>query len=244
MQNINEYGQPIGPELSNWIPRDLPCAAALVGEYCRLERVDITKHADSLFAAYQDAQNGPDWTYLSAGPFSGRTAFIEYVRRIGQSQDPFHYAVIDRLSGKALGTLALMRIDAIHGTIEVGFVVYSAALKRTRIATEAQFLLMEYALGELGYRRYEWKCDALNAPSRAAALRLGFTFEGIFRNAMVYKNRSRDTAWYSITIEEWPRLRHCYEHWLSPLNFDGNGKQLASLDWLGKGERSRSKHAD
>jgi RimJ/RimL family protein N-acetyltransferase len=144
--------------------------------------------------------------------------------------------VIDSASGKAVGTFALMRIDPVNGVIEVGHVVYSPRLKRTRIATEAMFLLMQYVFDELGYRRFEWKCDSLNGPSRAAALRYGFTFEGIFRQAIVYRQRNRDTAWFSVIDSEWPVLRPSYTRWLSDANFDAEGGQVERLaDLIARG---------
>jgi len=145
---------------------------------------------------------------------------------------PMPGSVIDLATGRAIGSLALMRVDTASGVMEVGFVCYSRLLKRTRAATEAQFLLMQRAFDELGYRRYEWKCDSLNAPSRAAAARLGFRFDGVFRQAVVYKGRSRDTAWFSIIDSEWPALRAAYQRWLEPGNFDAGGGQVLSLSSL------------
>ena len=145
------------------------------------------------------------------------------------SVDPLHYTVIDLATGKAVGTLALMRIDRANGVIEVGHVTYSPRLKRTRIATEAMFLLMSHVFDDLGYRRFEWKCDSLNGPSRTAALRYGFTFEGIFRQAIVYRQRNRDTAWFSMLDGEWPALRPCYARWLDAGNFDAQGQQIERL---------------
>lgn len=228
-QQTNDYGQPVGQSLSGWTARDFPTATVLNGQYCRLEKIDFCQHVEDLFNAYQSADNGQDWTYLSVGPFDNRQDFDRYIQQLVVSEDPRHYAVIDNLSGKALGTLALMRIDRNNGVVEVGFVVYSPLLKQTRIATEAQYLLMAYAFDKLGYRRYEWKCDALNAPSRAAALRLGFRYEGLFRNAVVYKGRSRDTAWFSIVEAEWPDLKRAYTRWLSTENFDEKGQQRIKL---------------
>jgi len=145
------------------------------------------------------------------------------------SKDPLHYAVIDLATGKPVGTLALMRIDPANGVIEVGHVTYSPRLKRTRIATDAMCLLMSEVFDKLGYRRFEWKCDSLNEPSRSAALRYGFTFEGIFRQAIVYRERNRDTAWFSIIDSEWPALRECYKQWLDAGNFDAQGLQVKKL---------------
>lgn len=225
----NEYGQPIGVPVSGWSPRPLPSAAMLEGAHCRLESLDVERHSQDLYAAYRAAPDGRDWTYMAVGPFDDEPAYRRHAEAAARSTDPRHYAVIDRKTGKAVGTLALMRIDPANGVIEVGHVTFSPMLKRTPISTEAQFLLMSYVFDELGYRRYEWKCDSLNAPSRAAAERLGFTFEGIFRQAAVYKGRSRDTAWLSILDKEWPAQRQAFKAWLAVDNFDAQGKQRKSL---------------
>jgi len=226
---FNEYGQPVGPEVPGWPARPLPADVVLEGETCRIEPLDPARHAAALHAAYSLAPDGRDWTYMLAGPFADEAAYLAYAERIAAGRDPKHYAVIDRASGQPTGTLALMRIDAAMGVIEVGHVAFSPLLQRTRGATEAQFMLMEYVFEGLGYRRYEWKCDALNAPSRQAAERLGFRFEGIFRQAMIYKGRSRDTAWYSVIDREWPLLREAFRAWLAPENFDASGRQRRSL---------------
>ena len=231
---INEYGQPIGSPVPGWTPRPLPTKETLEGTFCRLERLNAARHADDLCEAYRAAPDDRDWTYLSVGPFKEIEAYRRYAEAAERSADPRHYAVIDKRTGKAVGTLALMRIDPNPGVIEVGFVTFSPLLKRTPISTEAQFLLMAYAFDELGYRRYEWKCDSLNAPSRAAAERLGFTFEGVFRQASVYRGRTRDTAWFSILDKEWPVCKQAFLAWLSADNFDAQGRQRASLSELRK----------
>jgi RimJ/RimL family protein N-acetyltransferase len=225
----NEYGQPIGPPLADWKPRPLPPRSALCGRYARVEPVDVERDTDSLFDAYREAPDGRDWTYLSSEAFAERGAYRAHLARIATLADPFHHSIIDVASGRALGTAALMRIDPANGVIEVGHIAYSPALKRSRVATEAIFLLMRRVFDELGYRRFEWKCDHLNAPSRAAAQRYGFQFEGIFRQAIVYKGRSRDTAWYSLIDREWPAVRHGYEQWLRPENFGDDGRQRERL---------------
>lgn len=228
---VNEYQQPVGPALPDWTPRPRPPMANAQGRYCRLEPLSAERHAADLFHAFNQAPDGSDWTYMTAGPFADEAAYRKFAEQ-AQAQpgsDPFHNAVIDLASGRAVGSLSLMRIEPAHGVIEVGHVAFSRLLKRTRIATEAQFLLMRRAFDELGYRRYEWKCDSLNAPSRSAAARLGFQFEGIFRQAIVYRGRSRDTAWFSIIDSEWPALRAAYESWLSPDNFDAEGNQRQGL---------------
>jgi RimJ/RimL family protein N-acetyltransferase len=226
---LNEYQQPIGVALPDWRGAKLPGREPRVGRYCRIERVDVERHAEELYEAYRGAPDSRDWTYLSAGPFTSADAYREYLSKAATLTDPMHHTVIDLATGKAVGTLALMRIDAANGVIEVGHVTYSPLLKRTRIATEALALLMQYVFDDLGYRRFEWKCDALNAPSRDAALRYGYTFEGIFRQAIVTRGRNRDTAWYSIVDSEYPALREAYAQWLDPDNFDAAGQQKTRL---------------
>ncbi len=232
--NLNQYGQAVGAAVENWSLRPLPGDVVLQGRYCRLEPLDVARHADSLYEAYALAGDGRDWTYMFSGPFTDRDEFVAYATKAAQSIDPKHFAVIDLKLNRAVGTLSLMRIDPVHGSIEVGNVAFSPLLKQQTAATEAHFLLMQYAFDELNYRRYEWKCDSLNAPSRSAALRLGFSFEGIFRQAIVYKGRSRDTAWYSIIDPEWPHLKHTLQTWLAASNFDEQGQQKQSLQSLNK----------
>jgi len=226
---LNLYQQPIGEPLPGWTVRPRPSRSPIEGRYCRLEPLDPQRHAADLHAAYSQAPDGRDWTYMSVGPFADAASYRDYVELAAASADPMHYAVIERKTGSAVGTMALMRIDPANGVVEVGHVMFSPLLKNTPVSTEAQYLLMKHAFDELGYRRYEWKCDSLNAPSRQAAARLGFRFEGIFRQAIVYKGRTRDTAWFSIVDGEWPALRTAFEQWLAPENFDAQGRQRASL---------------
>lgn len=237
----NEHGQPIGDPVPAWRPVPRPEAEVLSGRYCVLERLDPERHADDLFAAYAAAVDDRDWTYLPIGPFTARDAYRDWVEQAAGSDDPRHYAVVDRATGRSLGTLALMRHDPDHGVIEVGYVIFSPALQRTRASTEAQYLLMRYVFDDLGYRRYEWKCDSLNVPSRRSAERLGFAFEGTFRQAVVTKGRNRDTSWYSIIDREWPGIRAAFESWLDPGNFDAEGGQLTALaaGSAGRVERDR-----
>ena len=194
-----------------------------------LEPLIANRHAGELYEAYSQAPDSRDWTYLPIGPFNSEIEYRQYVEEITKSSDPKHYAVLSKESGKAVGTLSLMRIEPAHGVVEVGYIIFSPLLKQTTAATEAHYLLMAYVFDELKYRRYEWKCDSLNEPSCNAAQRLGFTFEGIFRQAMVYKGRSRDTAWFSITDKEWPKLKKVFQDWLSKDNFDSNLSQIRSL---------------
>jgi len=209
--------------------RPYPPHSAMSGHYCRVEKLNVERHAADLFAAYSAAPDSRDWTYLFAESPADFTQYEAYLRNEVVKQDPLHHAIIDQATGKAVGTAALMRIDPANGVIEVGHIAYSPRLKRSRAGTEAMFLLMRRAFDELGYRRYEWKCDSLNAPSRRAAERYGFQYEGLFRQAVVYKGRSRDTAWFSITDGEWPALRSAFEQWLSPDNFNDQGVQRQSL---------------
>jgi NAD(P)H-dependent FMN reductase/RimJ/RimL family protein N-acetyltransferase len=223
--------QPIGRPLRNWQPRPLPQRRSFQGRYSRIEPLDPTHHTEPLYAALCDASGAAAWTYLPAN----RPASIDEWRRrleaYAASPDPLFFTLFDE-SGHPAGICAYLRIAPEHGSIEVGHIHLSAQLQQTRASTEIQYLLMRHAFDDLGYRRYEWKCDALNAPSRRAALRLGFRFEGIFLNAIVYKQRSRDTAWFSITDDEWPQVRRALEAWLAPENFDADGRQLHSLPTL------------
>jgi RimJ/RimL family protein N-acetyltransferase len=200
----------------------------MLGRYCRLEPVE-QRHEAELFAAYMTAPDGRDWTYLFSERPENAADFRAYLAKLEKSEDPLHFTIVDTEAGKCVGTAALMRIEPTHGVIEVGSITFAPRLKKTRAATESMYLMMRRAFDELGYRRYEWKCDSLNAPSRAAAARYGFTFEGIFRKAIVYKGRSRDTAWFSITADEWPRVRAAFEAWLDPVNFDNEGNQKRRL---------------
>lgn len=230
MNTVNEFDQPIGLPVPGWEPRPRPSAELLQGRSCRLERLDPERHAEDLAAAYAESPDGSDWTYMPVGPFATSAEYRAWAERASLSSDPLHYAVVAEKSGRALGTMSLMRHDPANGVIEVGAVSFSRAVQRTPVSTEAQFLFMRYVFDELGYRRYEWKCDALNAPSRRAAARLGFSYEGTFRQAIVTKGRNRDTAWFSILDGEWPRIRAAFEAWLDPANFDTEGKQRRPLD--------------
>jgi len=219
---------PLGTPILNWQRRPQPQGIVLTGRLCRLERLHI-RHTDALFAAYCKAPDARDWTYLSVGPFAHIDAFRTYIEQLVQQTDPLHFAIIDLNSGQALGTLALMRQKPEHGVVEVGFVAFSSALQRSPLATEAQFLLMSHVFDQLGYRRYEWKCDSLNQRSIHAAQRLGFQYEGTFRQAMVYKGRNRDTAWFSIIDQDWPTIKTALMQWLHPDNFNVKGQQIRCL---------------
>ena len=205
------------------------------GRYCRVEPVDPGRDAVDLYAAYQLDKEGRNWTYLPHGPYSRFEDYLKYLERAAASDDPFVHCVIERSSGRAVGVASYMRIDAAAGVIEVGGINYSPLLQRTPAATEAMYMMMRRVFDELGYRRYEWKCDALNAHSRAAATRLGFQYEGLFRQATVYKGRNRDTCWCSILDREWPALKQAFERWLDPANFDAAGQQRQNLSNLRSG---------
>ncbi len=225
----NEFGQAIGTPLNGWSPRPRPSREDMLGRYCRLEPVSSERHGAQLYAAYQDAPDGRDWTYLFYERPESPEAFSAYLLALEASKDPLHFTIVDLPTGAALGTAALMRIDPTHGSMEVGSINFAPRLKQTAAATESMYLMMRRAFDDWGYRRYEWKCDSLNEPSRAAAVRYGFSFEGIFRNAIVYKGRNRDTAWYSITDREWPLVRSAFQAWLAAGNFDGRGRQKQRL---------------
>jgi RimJ/RimL family protein N-acetyltransferase len=227
----NEFGQPIGPPLPLWTARPLPPRTPIPGRFCRVEPPDPQRHAAELYDANSD-DDGRNWTYLPHGPYPSFDCYREYLVTAAGRDDPLVHAIIDLSNGRAVGVASLMRIDAPAGVIEVGGINYSPQLQRRPAATEAMYLLMRRVFDELGYRRYEWKCDALNAPSRSAALRLGFRYEGLFRQATVYKGRSRDTAWFSIIDSEWPALRAAFERWLDPANFDAEGRQRRNLQGL------------
>ncbi len=223
----NAFGQPIGPAVPGWTERPRPPRTPMLGRTVRIEPLDPTRDAADLFAAL--APDVRSWTYLPAEPPSHEAMYRDRLEAIAPSRDPMHHAIRDARTGRALGLAAYLRIDPAQGSIEVGHIHFGPALARRPGATEAMALMMARAFDELGYRRYEWKCDSLNAPSRAAALRYGFTFEGIFRHAIVTKGRSRDTAWFSVTDTEWPRVRAAFTEWLAAGNFDEGGRQRRSL---------------
>lgn len=227
----NALGQPVGAPLPDWKPAPRPPRTPMEGRFCRVEPLDPARHGDPLWAANALDRDGRNFTYLTAGPFATPEAYFEWLNGSCRGDDPLFHAIVDRASGQAVGVASYLRIDPANGVIEVGHINYSPLLQRRPAATEAMHLMMKRAF-ELGYRRYEWKCDALNAPSRAAAQRLGFSYEGLFRQAVVYKGRSRDTAWYSVIDAEWPALRAAFERWLDPANFDAAGNQRVALSAL------------
>lgn len=225
----NAAGQPIGAPLAEWSGVERPPKTPMHGRFCRLEAVDPARHGDALYDAFRLDESDANWTYLAIGPFHEKAPFMDWLRAIEASDAAVFYVIIDNETDRPVGIASLMRIDPANGVIEVGNIHYSPLLQRRPGATEAMFLLMRRVFDELGYRRYEWKCDSLNGPSRAAAARLGFSYDGLFPQAVVYKGRNRDTTWFSILDGEWPALRSAYEAWLAPANFDGEGRQLQSL---------------
>jgi NAD(P)H-dependent FMN reductase/RimJ/RimL family protein N-acetyltransferase len=220
--------QPIGRSLPEWQMRPLPQRRSFHGRYSRIEPLDPTPHAKPLYDALCSPSDAAGWTYLPANQPTGLDKWRSRLETYAASPDPLFFTLFNE-SGDPAGICAYLRIAPEHGSIEIGHIHLSTRLQQTRAATEVQYLLMRHAFDDLGYRRYEWKCDALNAPSRRAALRLGFRFEGIFLNAVVYKQRSRDTAWFSITDDEWPEVRRGFDRWLAPENFAADGRQLRSL---------------
>jgi RimJ/RimL family protein N-acetyltransferase len=236
---VNESGEAIGDPVPGWTARSRPPRTPLDGRYCRVEPLDAERHLRDLYDANAADAAGRNWTYLGYGPFSTLDGYRDWFVPMAESIDPLFHAIVDADSDKATGVAAYLRIDPPNGVIEVGHLNFSPRLQGTRAATEAMFLMMRRAFDELGYRRYEWKCDSLNARSRRAAVRLGFVFEGLFRQATVYKGRNRDTAWYSIVDREWPAVAAAFEHWLNPANFDANGNQRERLSDLTRAVRSR-----
>ena len=226
---VNEFGQPIGSALPDWTPCPRPPRTPLEGRTCRIVPLDSAAHAAGLFATFSAALDRRGWTYLPDEMPESEAAFRNRLEARAASEDPLFYTILDRRSGSPLGVASYLRIDPGNGVIEVGHLHFGPKLQRSPASTEAMALMMARAFDELGYRRYEWKCDSLNVPSRAAALRLGFTFEGVFRNAVVVKGRSRDTAWFSITDADWPRARAGFAAWLDPTNFDAEGRQIRGL---------------
>ena len=231
-QHRNHLGQVIGSPLPGWTPRPRPPRTPMQGRFCRLEPLDADRHAHALFDAYAADAEGRNWTYLPYGPFPSAEAYAAAVKSLQGLDDPMPFAIVELASDRPAGVASYLRIDPAMGSIEVGAILYSPALQRSPAATEAMYLMMRRVFDELGYRRYEWKCDSLNQASRRAAERLGFRYEGTFRQAWVVKGRNRDTAWYSIIDSEWPALRNAFERWLAPSNFDATGKQRARLEDL------------
>jgi RimJ/RimL family protein N-acetyltransferase len=225
-------GRPVGKPVDA-TPAAPPQPVVLRGRFGHVEKLEA-RHAAELWQAAKGADEL--WSYMGYGPFADETAFLAWVPERAGLADPYAYAVIDA-DGRAVGIATLMEIRPAMRVIEVGHIVYSPVLQRTPLATEAQYLLARYVFETLGYRRYEWKCNALNAPSRRAAERFGFTFEGVFRQHLIVKGRNRDTAWFSMLDSEWPARKAAFERWLAPANFDAAGRQKTSLAALMTGSR-------
>eukprot|EP00644_Phytophthora_capsici_P018918 jgi/Phyca11/133110/e_gw1.325.6.1 len=227
---VNDFGQPVGFALNDWSSPPFPPHAALAGRYCRLDPFQSRLHAHENWTAQSEDSNGARWTYMPYGPFPTLKEFETWCASAEASRDPQFYAII--VNGHVVGFISYLRIDPSNGVIEVGHVFYSPSLAKTRAATEVMYLLAANAF-QLGYRRFEWKCDSLNVPSRNAAARYGFTFEGTFRQVVVYKSRNRDTSWFSIIDKDWTGgLKSVFERWLKANNFDENGQQKLKLSEL------------
>jgi RimJ/RimL family protein N-acetyltransferase len=214
----------------DWTPAKPPTRTPLAGATVRLEPLDPDRQARQLYSAsHDDGAGALIFRHLAYGPFDSLEAFSAWLDERAKSNDPLFFCIVDGETGKPQGMASFMRIEPEHGVIEIGHIWFSPSLQRTRPATEAIYLLARHAFDDLGYRRLEWKCDALNLPSRRAAERFGFTFEGVFRQHLVVKGRNRDTAWFSILDGEWPLVRSAFEAWLAPENFDADGRQRKSL---------------
>lgn len=232
----NAYGQPVGSDIPDWREPPFPDPTVLEGRFCRLEPLDPGRHAPSLWQAWQmpdpdianDREAKARWTYLGGRAFDDRAGCERWLETMSRDSDPVCYAIIDPAEDRAVGMATYLRIVPTDGALEIGHLNFSPRMARTPISSETLMLLIRHAF-ELGYRRVEWKCDALNAPSRRAAERLGFRLEGIFRQHRVVNGRNRDTAWFSIVDDEWPAIRESHRRWLSPDNFDAEGRQRQSL---------------
>lgn len=228
---VNELGQPIGPSVGDWQPPPWPPRTVMRGRYCNLEPLDSARHGTDLWTVFAEDIEGRGWTYMPYGPFADEPAFRRWLEQTCGGDDPLFFAIVEPQNGQAVGLASYLRITPKHGVVEVGHLHFSQRIQRSPATTEAMVLMMRQAFA-LGYRRYEWKCDALNGPSRAAAMRLGFQYEGVFRQHVVYKGRSRDTAWFAVTDADWPQLEPVLERWLSPENFGPEGGQLSRLSEL------------
>lgn len=231
MNVLSPLGDPIGPAVENWSPPRRPLRSDLNGVWASIEALTPAEHAESLYEAYGEDGEGRIWTYLPYGPFPSEPAFADWLEEAAAGEDPMFFAIRNASDGRVGGLASYLRIQPGAGSIEIGHLNFSPRLQRSPAATEALFLMIAQAF-ELGYRRCEWKCDALNGPSRRAAQRLGFSFEGIHRQATVVKGRNRDTAWYSILDAEWPSLRRAFETWLQRSNFTPEGRQKLRLSDL------------
>jgi RimJ/RimL family protein N-acetyltransferase len=215
--------------LAAWTPRPRPERRPHEGRTVHLEPLDPARHGDELYEAGSGPAADDLWRYLWDGPYRDRASFEAWLTKAAATDDPLFFAIRDRASGRVEGRFAFLRIDAANGAVETGHILYSPRLARTAAATEALYLQARHVFDDLGYRRFEWKCDNANERSKRAALRYGFTFEGVFRQHMIVKGRNRDTAWFAMLDRDWPAQRAAFERWLAPDNFDADGRQRASL---------------
>lgn len=229
MHQKNEFGQLVGELIENWVSLQKPDKICLQGRYCSLAPIKIEQHALELFDVLAIDNQGESWTYLPYGPFDSFAAFQDWLTKTLLDKDTLLYAILDAKTQQPIGISGYLRINPEHGVIEIGHLHFSKLLKQTPLATEAIYLMLKNAFEQYGYRRCEWKCHDLNTPSKKAAERFGFKFEGVFRQNFVFKNRNRDTAWFSIINSEWPALREKFEKWLRPENFDATGRQILKL---------------
>lgn len=227
---VKKVERPVGAIVDPLPVGNVPDMRPLHGRWIRLDHVSAVKHAADLYASFDGKDpEGHIWTYMGYGPFNSPEEFAEWVKAREAARDPWFYAFVRRDTGKAVGMGSFMRNDAPNGAIEIGHIWMSPELQQTREATEAIYLMMRHCFDDLGVRRLEWKCDSLNAPSRKAADRFGFTFEGIFRQHYIIKGRNRDTAWFAMLDTEWPKAKRAFEAWLKDDNFDADGQQKAKL---------------
>ena len=226
---LNAHQQPIGPEVEAFTPGSTPDIQTLVGSHVLVQPLDFDRDLQDAYTFYGPKSPDTQWTYLPIDAFQEFEDFKTYFGHMVASKDPYYLGIRDKKTDRLVGTFSLMRIDQTNRVVEMGWVLYSDQLKHTPLGTEAQYLVMQYVFETLGYRRYEWKCDSLNEPSARAAERLGFQYEGTFRRAAVYKNRSRDTKWFSMIQEDYEHMKPKFEAWLSADNFDDTGRQKVSL---------------
>ena len=227
-------------DMSGWTPRQKPGRVVLDGRYVRLEPLDTERHGSELFSASQVPDADDKFRWLAENPVDDEAAFLTWVKKSEASEDPLYFAVVDKASGKVAGRQTYMRIDTQNGVIEIGNIYWGPLIARKRAATEALYLFMRHAFADLGYRRFEWKCNNDNEPSKRAALRFGFAFEGVFRQHLIVKSLNRDTAWFSIIDKEWPALEKAYEAWLAPENFDADGQQRRKLETFQPAQAQRT----
>lgn len=227
MSCINQFGQPVGNVVSNWKSLSLPQPVTLFGRSCRLEPLNVSKHANDLFVSF--GSDGSLWTYVSFGPFDSASAFQQFL--VAELKGSSHYfAIVDRKTAKPVGMIALKEPDPVNGVVEGGRAVFSSSLKQSILSTETQYLLMSYVFDQLGYRRYKWSAHKLNQQSRKAVIRLGFKSEAILRNFAVERGHNVDQEWFSIIDNEWPILKKAFQAWLLQENFDEHGRQIRKLE--------------